>query len=143
MVIYGAITDPAKVTGIFRIGFGNIFSKNYEYYQALTLGANNYNRGFRKNRFSGSKLFYTGLEGRIKLFKLKSYFLPGDVGLIAYNDLGRVWTNERDDKTWHYSYGGGIYFTPFNLVIVAATIGISKEDQLFNFSLGTKFNLTF
>jgi hypothetical protein len=143
MVIYGAITDPAKVTGIFRIGFGNIFSKNYEYFQALTLGANNYNRGFRKNRFSGSKLFYTGLEGRIKLFKLKSYFLPGDVGLIAYNDLGRVWTNERDDKTWHYSYGGGIYFTPFNLVIVAATIGISKEDQLFNFSLGTKFNLTF
>jgi hypothetical protein len=39
--------------------------------------------------------------------------------------------------------GGGMYYNPFNLVIVSATIGYSTEETVFNFSLGAKFNLTF
>jgi hemolysin activation/secretion protein len=129
--------------GIFRVGGGHIFSKNFEYFQALTLGANNYVRGFRKDRFSGSSMFYSSFEGRVKLFKSESYILPGDVGIIGFYDIGRVWTRDLKSKNWHSSYGGGFYYSPFNIVIVSATVGISDEDKLLNFSLGTKFRLTF
>ncbi len=83
------------------------------------------------------------MELRVKLFKSESYILPGDVGLMGFYDLGRVWQRSESSRKWHYSYGGGFYYAPFNLVLVSATYGISDEDQLFNFSLGTKFNLTF
>ncbi len=44
---------------------------------------------------------------------------------------------------WHYVAGGGFYYNPFNLVILSATVGYSKEERVFNFSLGSKFNLHF
>lgn len=143
MTIYATVSDQSRVTTVLRAGAGKIYSNNPEYFQMLTLGTNNYMRGFRKNRFSGTSLVYGSAELRVKLFKSKSYILPGDVGIIGFYDVGRVWiTGERSNK-WHSSYGGGLYFVPYNLVMVSAAIGFSEEDRLFNFTLGTKFNLTF
>ncbi|NCI45897.1 BamA/TamA family outer membrane protein [Sediminibacterium sp. WSJ-3] len=143
MTVHAALSEPAKLVTILRVGGGHIFSKNYEYFQGLTLGANNYLRGYRKDRFTGSSLFYSGLEVRVKLFESKSYVFPGAVGLIAFNELGRVWQEGEDSRKWHYSYGGGMYYAAYNYVLLSATIGLSGEDNLFNFSIGTKFNLTF
>ena len=91
MAVYASLNNPAGMVAVVRLGGGHIFNKNFEYFQALNLGANNFLRGFRKNRFSGSSLAYTSLELRIKLFTSKWYILPGDFGLIGFNDLGRVW----------------------------------------------------
>ena len=143
MTVYGSLSELRKLVGILRVGGGHIFSKNFEYFQALNLGANNYVRGFRKDRFTGSGLLYGSVELRVKLFKSESYILPGDVGVIGFYDIGRVWMRHEDSKKWHQSYGGGFYYSPFNIVIVSATVGISDEDKLLNFSLGTKFRLTF
>lgn len=143
MAVHAAVTDPARVVAVVRLGGGHIFSKHYEYFQALSLGADNFLRGFRKNRFTGSSLLYNSVELRVKLFDFKSYVIPGTVGLVGFNDVGRVWVKGEDSKTWHDSYGGGLYFTPFNYVLVSATVGYSKEETLFNFTVGTKFNLTF
>jgi outer membrane protein assembly factor BamA len=143
MAVHAALTDPAKLVAILRVGGGHIFSKDYEYFQSLSLGANNYLRGFRKDRFSGSSLFYSSLEFRVKLFESKSFVFPGGVGLIAFNELGRVWQKGEDSRRWHHSYGGGFYYAAYNYVLLSATVGFSKEDQLFNFSIGSKFNITF
>ena len=143
MTIYATVSDLSKVTAVLRFGGGYIFSKNFEYFQALSLGVNNYVRGYRKNRFSGSSMLYGSAEMRFKLFKSASYILPGDVGLLGFYDIGRVWMKNENSQKWHNSVGGGLYFVPFNIIMVSATVGISKEDQLFNFTLGTKFNLTF
>ncbi len=143
MTIYASISDASRVTGVIRAGGGHIFSSNPEYFQALTLGVNNYVRGFRKNRFAGTSVAYTSAELRFKIAKSRSYLLPGDIGLIGYYDIGRVWQRGESSKKWHDTYGGGIYFVPYNVVMIAATMGISEEDQLFNFSLGTKLTLTF
>ncbi|MET0394868.1 MAG: hypothetical protein ABW019_17115, partial [Chitinophagaceae bacterium] len=59
------------------------------------------------------------------------------------NDVGRVWYKGESSRKWHYVAGGGFYYNPFNIVIVSATIGFSTEETVLNFSLGTKFNLTF
>ena len=143
MTVYASLSEARKLVGIFRFGGGHIFTKNFEYFQALTLGANNFLRGFRKNRFAGSSLAYGSAEIRVKLFQSQSYILPGDVGVIGFYDVGRVWLRNEISHQWHQSYGGGLYYSPFNIVIISATVGVSNEDKLFNFSLGTKFNLTF
>jgi hypothetical protein len=143
MTIYAAVSQESKVNTVFRLGGGHIFTKNPEFFQTLNLGANNYLRGFRKNRFSGTSMAYANTEVRVKLFKSKSYLLPGDVGVLGFYDIGRVWLKSANSHKWHQSYGAGLYFVPFNLALVSASVGFSDEDKLFNFSVGTKFNLTF
>jgi hypothetical protein len=143
MVVYSSLNDPARVVSVLRLGGGHIFSKDFEYFQAMNLGANNFLRGFRKNRFSGTSLAYGSLEFRIRLFTSTNYILPGQVGLVAFNDVGRVWYKNEHSKKWHYAYGGGFYYVPYNMVLVSATIAFSTEEQVFNFTIGTKLNLTF
>ncbi len=143
MTVYASLSEERKLMAVIRLGGGHIFTKNFEYFQALTLGVNNYIRGYRKNRFSGSSLAYGSAELRVKLFQSHSYIAPGDFGIIGFYDIGRVWERGETSKKWHPSYGGGLYFSPFNLTVITATVGISNEDQLFNFSIGTKFNLIF
>jgi len=143
MTVYSSLTDPAKVVSVLRLGAGHIFSKNYEYFQAMNLGQNNFLRGFRKNRFSGSSLAYGSLSLLIKLFDSKSYIFPGSVGIIAFDDIGRVWAEDQSSNKWHNAVGGGLYYSPFNMVLISAAVGFSEEEALFNISIGTKFNLTF
>ncbi len=143
MAVYASLSDPAKVVAVIKIGGGHIFSKQYEYFQALTLGANNYLRGFRKDRFSGSSLAYTDVELRVKICDVKSYIMPGAFGIVGFNDVGRVWVKNEHSNTWHDAYGAGLYYTPFNMVIISATMAFSGEESLFNFTLGAKINLTF
>ena len=54
MIVYASLNSPAKLVTVLRLGGGHIFNKDFDYFQALDLGANNFLRGFRKNRFSGS-----------------------------------------------------------------------------------------
>ncbi|MBA3827585.1 MAG: BamA/TamA family outer membrane protein [Taibaiella sp.] len=143
MAIYASLSEPARVVAVLKLGGGHIFSSQYEYFQALTLGANNYLRGFRKDRFAGSSLAYADIELRVKLFDIKSYIVPGALGIVAFNDLGRVWVANEHSHTWHDAYGGGLYYTPFNTMIISATTAFSGEELLFNFTVGTKITLTF
>ena len=143
LAVYASLRDPAKLVAVLRFGGGHIFNDHYEYFQAFTLGANNYLRGYRKNRFSGQSVLYQTTELRVKLFESKSYIVPGAVGLIAFNEVGRVWVKNETSRKWHDDFGGGLYYSPYNFAIVSATIAHSPESNLFNFSIGTKFNLTF
>lgn len=143
MTVYASLSHPAKLVAVLRFGGGHIFNKEFEYFQAMNLGANNFLRGFRKNRFSGRSLAYQSIELRLRVFRSRSYMLPGDVGLVAFNDVGRVWMPNESSRRWHHAYGGGIYYVPFNMVIVSVTAAFSREENLLNFSAGTKINITF
>ena len=143
MVVYASVNSPTKFVTVVRLGWGHIFNRNFEYFQALNLGADNYLRGYRKDRFSGSTRAYGNLEFRLKLLTSKWYPLPGDLGLLGFDDVGRVWLNTESSHTWHNSVGGGIYFVPYNMMIVSATIAFSKEENLVNVSTGARVNITF
>lgn len=144
VTIYAALRDPGRLGAIFRFGGGHIFSKEYEYFQALNLGAHNFLRGYRKNRFSGSSMAYASSELRLKLFKSKSFILPGDVGMMGFYETGRVWHKGENSKIWHPAYGGGFYFVPYGVVMMSFTVAFSPEEtMLYNFSLGTKIKLVF
>ena len=143
LTLYSSLREAAKLVSVVRLGAGKIYSKNYEYFQALNLGANNFLRGFRKNRFAGTSLAYGSLTLLVKLFDTKSYIFPGSIGVLGFDDVGRVWAGNQSSKKWHNSVGGGLYYSPFNMVLISAALGFSEEERLFNLSIGTKFNLTF
>jgi len=143
MTVYASIKDPASLGAVLRFGGGHIFSRQFEYFQALNLGANNYLRGYRKNRFSGSSIAYASAELRLKLFTSQSYILPGNVGVMGFYDVGKVWQRGERSAQLHGDYGGGLYYIPYNLLMMSLTMAYSREDHLFNFSLGTKIKLVF
>lgn len=143
VTIYATLTSPGRLVSVFRFGGGHIFSEHFEFFQAFRMGANNYLRGYRRDRFAGSSMAYGNAELRLKLFEIKSKILPGDFGLIAFDDIGRVWMKGEESNVWHNSYGGGFYFTPFNMVSVGASMAFSNEDKLFNASVGTNIRVFF
>jgi len=143
MTIYASLSDPAKLVAVLRGGGGHIFSDKFEFFQAASIGAGNFLRGFRKNRFAGRSLAYGSAEFRIKLTDVKSYILPGTLGLVAFDDVARVWMDGEQSRRWHNAFGAGFYYIPYDLFIISGTVARSREQVLFNITLGTKLNLTF
>ena len=142
MTIYASLSDPAKLIGVVSFGGSRIFSKSFEFFQAVDIGNNNLH-GFRANRYLGKSSLYGSTELRYRLFNLKSYLIPGPVGLTGFFDIGRVWLDGEDSKVWRKAYGGGFYFIPFNKFMVTGSVGFSGNENMFNFVLGTKINLSY
>lgn len=119
----------------FRAGGEKVFGDYYFHDAAILNGKTNL-RGFRETRFYGDESVYLNSEARIKLYDFKNYMLTGEIGLLLFSDLGRVWLDSEDSNIWHKGYGGGIWLSPFKMAIITATVNQSKEDTLiqFNFS---------
>jgi outer membrane protein assembly factor BamA len=143
MSIYISQGDPAKFITVVGLGGGHIFSKNFEFFQALDIGPKDQLHGFRKNRYVGTSNAYASLELRIKLLEVNSFIMPGPFGLTLFSDIGRVWLKNERSKGWHTAFGGGFYYIPFNQFLISASAGISGKDKLLNFYFGTKIGLTF
>jgi hypothetical protein len=121
-----------------RLGGGTTFGSP-AFFQQMQLGGIQTLRGYHTNRFTGKSMFYHNIEFRWKLFNFTSYLLPGTVGMIVFNDVGRVWTPGESSKKWHDGYGGGFYFIPAHLVLIQAIIGHSREGTLPFISFGFNF----
>ncbi|MGX5818703.1 BamA/TamA family outer membrane protein [Chitinophaga lutea] len=138
MSIYASMGLPPSVVLVARFG-GGVTWGDPEFFQGMSLGGSANLRGFRNNRFTGTSMVYNNMELRVKLFEFTSYILPGTVGLIAFNDVGRVWVKGEDSGRWHDGFGGGVYFSPINMFILTASIGHSYEDTLPYVTFGFKF----
>lgn len=121
-----------------RLGGGSTLG-NPLFFQQMSLGGERSLRGFRTNRFIGQTMLYHNVELRMKVFSFKSYLLPGTIGLIAFNDIGRVWMPEEHSSEWHDGYGGGIYISPANRILIQGVVGFSKESTLPYITLGFSF----
>lgn len=144
MSIYASLREQAKLIAVMKFGGGRIFSKSYEYFQAMSIGAHHELPGFRKNRYTGRSSMYAGLELRMKLFDVNGYMLPGQFGFAPYFNVGKVFQpNDNGTRKWHSAYGVGVYYLPFNLFSISAYAGFSEGEKMFNFTLGTKINLTY
>lgn len=118
----------------FRMG-GNVNTGDYDFFQANSLGSMSNLRGFQYNRYSGYASFYQNSELRIKLSRVKSYITKGYFGLILFNDVGRVWQKDEESHKWHHGYGGGLWVSPYEMVIITAMYEFSKDEQNGLFSL--------
>lgn len=93
-------------------------------------------RGFYPWRFTGNTLVYNNLELCPKLLDFTSYLLPDTLGLVAFNDVGRVWPPGETSVKWHDGYGDGRYFLPAQLLLVQAVVGFSNEGTYPHVSAG-------
>ena len=141
MTVYASFRDPANLVILLGLGGSRIYSKNFEFFQAATIGAGTNLQGFRKNRSAGRASTYGSMELRLNLFEIKSYLLPGPFGLTAFYESGRVWLKSESSRKWHTAYGGGFYFTPLKIINIQATAGFSGNEKLFNFTIGSRINL--
>ena len=121
-----------------RIG-GGVTIGEPTFFQRMQLGGVSNLRGFHTSRFTGKGMAYHNLDLRLKLFNFTSYIVPGSVGILAFNDIGRVWEPEEKSNTWHDGYGGGIYVVPAELLLIQAAVGVSKEGALPYISIGFNF----
>ncbi|SHN27471.1 BamA/TamA family outer membrane protein [Chitinophaga sp. CF418] len=121
-----------------RIAAGTTFG-DPAYFQMMSIGGTQILRGFHTNRFVGKTAVYHNFELRLKLFDFTSYLLPGSVGLVGFNDLGRVWMPNESSSRWHDGYGGGIYIIPVELFLIQAAVGISEEGALPYITAGFRF----
>jgi outer membrane protein assembly factor BamA len=133
--------SPARDSSLVianRTGAGTTLGRA-AYFQQLKLGGAQNLRGFYLWRFTGQNMVYNNLELRLKLLDFTSYLLPGTLGLVAFQDVGRVWSPGEASATWHAGYGGGVYFLPAQLVLVQAVVGFSREGAYPYISAGFRF----
>lgn len=148
MAFYHTFQYPGRLVFALRAG-GGINTGTYEFYQAQILDGRTELRGFRKTRFYGDSRFYTNIEARLRLASLRTYIFPVSFGILGFHDLGRVWYKDAEGNdptapsgrstTWHSSWGGGLWLTPFNMTVLAAEVGHSEEGNLFYLRLGFLF----
>lgn len=122
-----------------RVGGGTTFG-DPAFFQLLYLGGTQNLRGYRNFRFAGEQMLYHNIELRLKLFDFTSFLFPGSVGLIGFNDIGRVWAEGGEDENgWHDGFGGGLYLSPAQLVLLHGVVGFSEDGALPYFSVGFRF----
>ena len=133
--VYQHLDRSRLLTLASRLGFQHRFNEDYEFYQGASLGgpgpAANF-RGFRRNRFIGSTAFWQNTDIRWKMLTSGNPTIPFSIGLIAGFDHGRVWYQEEngnDSDTWHYSYGGGFWISPFDMFALNVSVFRGDNEQ--------------
>ncbi|MCZ4694828.1 hypothetical protein DWB61_12410 [Ancylomarina euxinus] len=129
--MFFSFSPLARTVLAVRVG-GAYNSDGYSVFQANKLGLKSNLRGFPLDRFAGDGIVYQNTDVRFRLSKFKSYLLAGEFGLLAFNDIGRVWLSGEHSDTLHHGYGGGLWLSPFKLMILTVSYSCSKEDKIFS-----------
>lgn len=148
LAFYQSFKFPARLTFATRVS-GGITRGDFQIYQSQILDGRTEVRGFRKTRFYGDSKLVFNNEVRFKLGEIHSYIMPANIGMLGFFDIGRVWYKDSTgidptsatgkSKVWHKGFGGGFWFTPYNLAVVSLTAGHSVEGTLAYFRLGFLF----
>ncbi|HWB90790.1 MAG TPA: BamA/TamA family outer membrane protein, partial [Puia sp.] len=138
LAVYSSFDSRANLVIANRVGWGKSFGQ-YAFYQAQFLGATENLRGYRKYRFAGGEAFYHNIDLRIKLANFNTYLFPGTFGLLAFNDVGRVWQRGEESHRWHDGYGGGLWIAPLEKVVFSACYGQGTDGGVFLFRLGFQY----
>lgn len=141
LILASPLDDNTKFVSLVKLGGAHIFSDKFEYFQAVGFGVKNNLRGFYNNRFLGKSGTYGSLELRYRLLPVSSFIVPGEVGVLGFSDIGRVWMKNTVSQKWHTAYGGGMYLFLFKRVLISASAGRNEDGVIYNFSLGLNGNL--
>ncbi len=125
-----------KPTLGFRVGGMKVWG-DYPFMDAAFIGGAVTVRSLRYNRFAGDASLYGGAELRLQLARV-SRALASDLGVLGLVDVGRVFIEGESSRTWHPSYGGGIWFAFLNertRATVSVAGGAGAARFYFNFGL--------
>lgn len=131
--------DPESAFVIANRTGAGISLGNTTFYQSAFLGGQENLLGYRKYRFSGDQMLYNNLELRVRLKKVESHFIPGQLGIIGFYDIGRVWQKGESSSEWHNGTGGSLYYSPINKAVLRVTAGHSEEGWYPYINIGLRF----
>jgi len=138
MSMYLSFSRNPKIVIAHRIGGGTSFGEP-QFFQMFSIGGEGHLLGYRKYRFTGNSMMYDNVELRFKLFDFASFLFPGTVGLVAFNDVGRIWATNEESSKWYWGFGGGFYIIPAQTIVVTALAGYSEEGVLPYINMGFRF----
>ncbi|WP_233632566.1 BamA/TamA family outer membrane protein [Parapedobacter sp. ISTM3] len=137
MAVYAGMAQDAVVISN-RIGGGMTFG-NPAFYQSQFLGGQGNLRGFRQYRFAGDHSLFNNLELRARVAYVGNYILPGELGMMAFYDIGKVWSDARQSDRIHQGTGGGLYYIAANIAVLQVVVGHSREGWYPYFGIGFRF----
>lgn len=137
--LYMSFSRKAGFVLATRFGGGINFNDDFEFFQAQYLGGTENLRGFRKYRFAGRSMAYNNVEMRIRIADFRTYLFPGTLGILIFNDVGRVWIKNDSSSIWHDGYGAGIWFSPLQRLAITASVTTSNEETLPLVTFGWQF----
>ncbi len=141
---YYTFEEKVPVTIAARLGAAST-TGDFQFYQASTIGGTRgYDtqgnvRGYYRDRFTGRSSIFQNLEVRASVLRISEFYIPFELGVLAHFDSGRVWSEVQEDNNWHSSWGGGLYFRPFEGVAATLVYTHSTENDVLNFNLGFMF----
>ena len=139
LTFYLAINHRQSFIFATRIGFEHI-NGDFEFFQGAILDGNSNFRGFRRDRFYGNSSFFHQSELRLKIATVSDgAFFPFSYGITGGFDHGRVWLRTEDSDIWHFSYGGGLWISPVDFIVLNSTFYRSDEANLVRVTLGFSF----
>lgn len=139
MSVFASFSPRAIAVYAMRLGVGHNIGA-YDIPQAQYLSGTENLRGFRRNRFAGRTMLFHNTELRLKLAEFSTYLFPGSLGLLLFNDVGRVWVENENSRRWHHGYGGGLWLAPIRRWVITAAVGTSKEEKILPYlSVGFRF----
>ena len=80
----------------------------YPFHEAAFLGGGSTLRGWTEQRFAGDASVYGNAELRVYLSEI-FIVLPGEMGVFALADGGRVFLDGESSDAWHSAVGGGLW----------------------------------
>ena len=129
----GSIVLATKLKGNIIIG------DEIEFYHAASIGGLDGLRGYRNQRFTGTKSYYQNTDIRFNLRKVKTALVPLQIGLLAGFDYGRVWLDDENSKDWKTSYGAGFWLVGAEMINLNLSLFNSKDGAYIQFGLGFGF----
>jgi hypothetical protein len=139
MSVYASFSPRAIAVYAARLGVGHNIGA-FEIPQAQYLSGTENLRGFRRNRFAGRTMLFNNAEIRLKLAEFSTYLFPGSLGILLFNDVGRVWVENEDSRRWQHGYGAGIWLAPISRWVVTASVARSREERALPYlSVGFRF----
>ncbi len=108
-------SSSLEPTLAMRVGGERVFGK-YPFHEAAFIGGGGLThsgttvRGLYAQRFAGDSAVYGNSELRCRLSDIY-FFFPGEIGLFVLGDIGRIYFEGENSKTWHSAFGGGIWIS--------------------------------
>ena len=139
MRVYASLFSLPRIVLASRLGWGKNYGK-FEFPQAYYLGGTENLRGYRRDRFAGRTRLFNNTELRIKLADFNTYLFPGSLGVLIFNDVGRVWIDHENSTDWKVGNGIGVWVAPIRRFVIAAHLARSKEEKAMPYiSFGFQF----
>ena len=126
---------PSRLVIANRLGMSHITSDKFDFFNANILGGRTNLRGYRRTRFYGQTSFYHNLDLRLKIASFRSYIFPGQFGLLAFHDIGRVWVDGENSDEWHAGKGFGLWVSPLNTLVLNLNYAFGEDENLPTFGM--------